>query len=65
MPPTPAETEAQALRVGLVVVHGQILRAAERVSHGERQAVEELRYLAAHLVLLSLTICERSAQNPS
>jgi chromosome segregation protein len=31
MPPTPAETEAQALRVGLVVVHGQILRAAERI----------------------------------
>jgi hypothetical protein len=62
---TDTETERQALAVGLVVVQGQILRAAVRARQGDRHALEELRYLAAHLVLLSVAMSERRPQNPA
>jgi hypothetical protein len=62
---TEAEAERQALAVGLVVVQGQILRAAVRARQGDRHALEELRYLAAHLVLLSVAMSERAPQKPA
>ena len=59
------DTERQALAVGLVVVQGQILRAAVRARQGDRPALDELRYLAAHLVLLSVAMAERAPQKPA
>ncbi len=59
------EAERQALAVGLVVVQGQILRAAVRARQGDPLALDELRYLAAHLVLLSVAMTERAPQKPA